>query len=407
MNKNIERFYKYISIDSQSDPKSDTVPSSPGQMELGKVVVEDLKEIGITDVVQDDHGYIYATIPGNVEGVPTFGLVVHLDTAVEMNGKCDNPQIVDYKGGDIKLNDQFTMKVEDFPFLEDLVGETLITTDGTTLLGADNKAGIVILLAVADHLLTHPEIPHGDIRLAITPDEEIGRGPAKFDVEQFGCDFAYTVDGGLIGGMEYENFNAASAFIKIQGKNVHPGSAKNVMVNALRIALEIESMLPGEQKPEYTEGYEGFFLLDVIEGNVEEARMEYLIRDHSIEAFNQKKEMMEDIVAFLNKKYGDNIQLEIEDTYYNMREKIEPHIEIINMLEQSMVDAGVEPDIKPIRGGSDGAQLSYKGLPCPNMFTGGYNFHGRYEFLSIDQMNKAIEVIIKLAENNVKMHQEK
>ena len=403
MDKNIERFFKYIAINTQSDPKSDTIPSSSTQFDLGRVVVEDLKEIGITDIVHDEHGYIYATIPGNVEGVPTFGLICHLDTAIEMNGECTNPQIVEYQGGDIRLNDQFTMKVSDFPFLNDMIGETLITTDGTTLLGADNKAGIVILLAVAEHLLNHPEIPHGDIRLAITPDEEIGRGPLKFDVPQFACEFAYTVDGGLLGGMEYENFNAASAFINIQGKNVHPGSAKDVMVNAIRVAMELESMLPVQEKPEYRDGYEGFFLLDVLNGIVDHAEMEYLIRDHSMEKYKEKLRLLEDAVGFLNRKYGDIITLEIEESYLNMREMIEPHMEIIDMLAQSMRDAGVEPDIKPIRGGSDGAQLSYMGLPCPNMFTGGYNFHGRYEFLSVDQMYKAIDVIIKLAENNVKM----
>lgn len=401
MNKNIERFIKYVGIDTQADAKSDTCPSSPGQIELAKVVVEDLKEIGITDIDLDDNGYLFATIPGNVGGVPTFGLVCHLDTALGIGGKCDNPQIVEYKGGDIQLNDQFTMAEEEFPALKEVVGHTLITTDGTSLLGADNKAGIVILLAVAEHLMNHPEIKHGDIRLAITPDEEIGRGPVKFDVEKFGAEFAYTVDGGGIGGMEYENFNAASAYINIQGKSVHPGSAKNILVNALRVALEIESMLPVNEKPEYREGYEGFFLLETINGSVDSAEMEYLLRDHDMEIFNKQKEMLEKIVEFLNFKYGDIIELRFEESYLNMKEKIQPVMEIVDMLEQSMRDAGVDPVIKPIRGGSDGAQLSYKGLPCPNMFTGGYNFHGRFEFLSVNEMNKAIDVIIKLAENNV------
>ncbi|MBG9980522.1 peptidase T [Facklamia sp. DSM 111018] len=402
MDKNIERLFKYFAIDSQSDPKSETCPSSEGQMELGRVVVEDFKDIGLTDIEQDEFGYVYATIPGNVKEAPTFGLIVHLDTATEMDGKCTNPQIVDYQGGDIKLNDDYQMTVTDFPFLKDLVGERLITTDGTTLLGADNKAGIAILMAVAERLINHPEIKHGDIRLAITPDEEIGRGPHKFNVEKFGAEFAYTVDGGLNGGMEYENFNAATVKINIQGKNVHPGSAKNVMVNALRVAMEIESLLPVNEKPEYTEGYEGFYLLDELKGNVGEVEMVYIIRDHSKELFNQKKKTFEHIIAYLSSKYGDIISLEIEDTYYNMKEKILPYMHIVEMLEQAMKEAGVEPDIKPIRGGSDGAQLSYMGLPCPNMFTGGYNFHGRYEFLSLNQMEKAIDVIIKLAEINAK-----
>ncbi|WP_282920257.1 peptidase T [Ignavigranum ruoffiae] len=401
MDKNLERFFRYVGVDTQANPAARTCPSSPGQLTLAKMVVEDLKEIGIQDIDLDEHGYLFATIPANVEGVPTFGLICHLDTALELGGKCDHPQIVEYSGGDIRLNDQFSISEKEFPQLKNVLGHTLITTDGTSLLGADNKAGIVILLAVAEHLLTHPEIPHGDIRLAITPDEEIGRGPERFNVEKFAADFAYTVDGGAIGGMEYENFNAASAHISIQGKSVHPGSAKNILINALRVALEIESMLPVEQKPEYTENYEGFFMLDIIQGSVDSAEMDYIIRDHDLNKFKAKKDFLQSIVDFLNNKYGDIIELEFEDSYYNMREKIEPMMGIIDMLAQSMRDVGVEPDIKPIRGGSDGAQLSYMGLPCPNMFTGGYNFHGRYEFLSVDEMNKAIEVIIKLAENNV------
>lgn len=401
MDKNLERFFRYVGVDTQANPAARTCPSSPGQLTLAKMVVEDLKEIGIQDIDLDEHGYLFATIPANVEGVPTFGLICHLDTALELGGKCDHPQIVEYSGGDIRLNDQFSISEKEFPQLKNVLGHTLITTDGTSLLGADNKAGIVILLAVAEHLLRHPEIPHGDIRLAITPDEEIGRGPERFNVEKFAADFAYTVDGGAIGGMEYENFNAASAHISIQGKSVHPGSAKNILINALRVALEIESMLPVEQKPEYTENYEGFFMLDIIQGSVDSAEMDYIIRDHDLNKFKAKKDFLQSIVDFLNNKYGDIIELEFEDSYYNMREKIEPMMGIIDMLAQSMRDVGVEPDIKPIRGGSDGAQLSYMGLPCPNMFTGGYNFHGRYEFLSVDEMNKAIEVIIKLAENNV------
>ncbi|MGY4104391.1 peptidase T [Ignavigranum ruoffiae] len=401
MDKNLERFFRYVGVDTQANPAARTCPSSPGQLTLAKMVVEDLKEIGIQDINLDEHGYLFATIPANVEGVPTFGLICHLDTALELGGKCDHPQIVEYSGGDIRLNDQFSISEKEFPQLKNVLGHTLITTDGTSLLGADNKAGIVILLAVAEHLLRHPEIPHGDIRLAITPDEEIGRGPERFNVEKFAADFAYTVDGGAIGGMEYENFNAASAHISIQGKSVHPGSAKNILINALRVALEIESMLPVEQKPEYTENYEGFFMLDIIQGSVDSAEMDYIIRDHDLNKFKAKKDFLQSIVDFLNNKYGDIIELEFEDSYYNMREKIEPMMGIIDMLAQSMRDVGVEPDIKPIRGGSDGAQLSYMGLPCPNMFTGGYNFHGRYEFLSVDEMNKAIEVIIKLAENNV------
>lgn len=401
MDKNLQRFFRYVGVDTQANPASKTCPSSAGQIELAKMVAADLKEIGIKDIDLDDNGYLFATIPANVEGVPTFGLICHLDTALELGGKCDHPQLIEYSGGDIRLNDQFSIKESEFPDLKKLVGHRLVTTDGTTLLGADNKAGIVILLAVAEYLLNHPEISHGAIRLAITPDEEIGRGPEKFDVEKFAADFAYTVDGGGIGGMEYENFNAASAHIYIQGKSVHPGSAKNIMINALRVALEIESLLPVNEKPEYTEGYEGFYMLDIIQGSVDSAEMDYIIRDHDMNKFIAKKEQLQAVIDFLNQKYGEIIRLEFEDSYYNMREKIEPMMEIIDMLAQSMRDVGVEPDIKPIRGGSDGAQLSYKGLPCPNMFTGGYNFHGRYELLSVDEMYKAIEVIVKLAENNV------
>lgn len=403
MDRIVERFIKYIGIDTKSDENSNTCPSTKGQLELGEIIVEELKELGLEDVKQDENGYIYASLKSNIDKkVPTIGFISHLDTSPDLDGKCVNPKIFVYEGGDIKLNKQYTMAEKDFPYLKELVGKELITTDGTTLLGADDKAGIAAIIDAMEYLINHPEIKHGDIKIGFTPDEEIGRGADKFDVEDFNADFAYTVDGGPVGELEYENFNAASVKIEIQGQNVHPGTAKGIMVNSLRIAMEIENMLPVNEKPEYTEGYEGFYLLDDITGNVDYTVMNYIIRDHSMEKFQQKKSHIKKIVDFLNDKYGNIITIEIEDSYYNMREKIEPHMEIVELAKKSMIDLGIEPNIKPIRGGTDGARLSYMGLPCPNLFTGGYNFHGRYEFIPVESMKLASQLIVKIVENNAK-----
>lgn len=403
MEKIVERFLRYIAIDTQSNEGSDTCPSTPGQLELGRLLVEELKELGLKGARQDEKGYVYATLPSNIEKeVPPIGFIAHMDTAPDLDGKCTNPQIVHYQGGDIPLNDEYSIRAEEFPFVKDLVGQMLITTDGTTLLGADNKAGVAAIMDAVDHLVQHPEIPHGDIHVAFTPDEEIGRGADHFDVEGFGADFAYTVDGGPLGELEYENFNAADVRIHIQGRNVHPGTAKDIMVNAIGIAVELEGMLPANQKPEYTEGYEGFYHLLELKGTVDHAQMRYIIRDHSMEKFQGKKDCLRKVVDLLKDRYGDIITLDMRDEYYNMKEKIQPHMEIIELAKSSMEELGIQPLIKPIRGGTDGSRLSYMGLPCPNLFTGGYNFHGRFEFIPVESLKMASRLITKIAENNTK-----
>ena len=401
--KIVDRFKRYIAVDTQSDEYSETVPSTKGQLELGRVIVEELHEMGMHNIIQDKNGYVYATLPSNIEKeVPTIGFVAHFDTSPDLDGKDIHPQIVKYEGGDIKLNDKYSITVEEFPEIEDLKGQTLITTDGTTLLGADDKAGIAEIMDAMEYLLNHPNIKHGKIKIGFTPDEEIGRGADLFDVENFGADFAYTMDGGPLGELQYENFNAASVKISIQGKNVHPGTAKNVMVNSLKIAMEIDRMLPSVEVPEHTEKYEGFYLLDSVTGTVDHAKVEYIIRDHSMEEFENKKMFIQNVVNFLNGKYGNIIDVEIKDSYYNMKKKIVPHMEIIELAERSMKDVGIKPDIKPIRGGTDGATLSYMGLPTPNIFAGGYNFHGRFEFIPIENMKLASKLIVKIAENAAK-----
>lgn len=403
MDKIVERFKRYIAIDTRSDANSETVPSTKGQLELGKILVGELNELGLEDVVQDKNGYVYATLPSNTDKeVPTIGFVAHFDTSPDMDGKVINPQVIEYQGGDIKLNDKYSITLDEFPELEELKGKTLITTDGTTLLGADDKAGIAEIVDAMEYLISNPEIKHGTIKIGFTPDEEIGKGADLFDVEGFGADFAYTMDGGPLGELQYENFNAASADIKIQGKNVHPGTAKNVMLNSSKVAMELDGMLPSVEVPEHTEKYEGFYLLTDINGSVDHTTMGYIIRDHSMEEFENKKAYMKMAVDFLNNKYGDIIELEIKDSYYNMQEKIEPHMEIIELAKNSMEDIGIEPDIKPIRGGTDGARLSYMGLPTPNLFAGGYNFHGRFEFIPVENMKLASKLIVKIAENAAK-----
>lgn len=399
----IERFKKYISVDTKSNEENATCPSTLGQLELGKILVEELKELGIKDAFQDKNGYVYGTLEKNIDkDVPTVGFIAHMDTAPDLDGKCINPQIFTYKGGDIKLNEEYTMKVSDFPILNDLIGMELITTDGTTLLGADDKAGVSEIMDAIQYLVNHPEIKHGDIKIGFTPDEEIGRGADLFDVKGFGADFAYTMDGGPIGELEYENFNAATAIVKIQGKNVHPGCSKNTMINSVKIGMEFESMLPVAQKPEYTENYEGFIHLVDFSGTVEFTEMVYIIRDHDMDKFTNKKEILKAAAQYLNTKYIDAIKLEITDSYFNMKEKIMPKMHIVELAKKSMEDIGIVPNIVPIRGGTDGAKLSFMGLPTPNIFAGGMNFHGRYEFIPIEWMRKASELIVKIAENNAK-----
>lgn len=399
----LDKFLKYVKYDTQSDDKNEACPSTAGQMKLAKVIVEDLKKLGIENAHVDENGYVYASIKGTVKDVPTIGFISHMDTALEITGKNVNPQIIDsYKGGDIILNDKYKLSEEEYPFLKELIGHKLVTTDGTTLLGADDKAGIAIIMEIAKFFMENRNLKFGDIKIGFTPDEEIGRGADLFDVEKFGADFAYTIDGGPVAELEYENFNAATAKIHIEGKSVHPGSAKNVLINALLLGQELNSMLPVNERPEYSEGYEGFFMLDEINGTSAEVDIVYLIRDFFKDSFNEKKKILQDIVDFLNKKYGQRIELEIEDSYYNMKEKIKPCMEIVELAKKSIKKAGMDPIVKPIRGGTDGASLSYKGLPTPNLFTGGYNFHGRYELLSVDIMEKSFEVLKNIVQLNVK-----
>ncbi|WP_339234876.1 peptidase T [Bacillus sp. FSL K6-1012] len=398
----IERFTTYVKVDTQSDESVDTCPSTPGQLTLGNMLVEELKSIGMEDAAIDENGYVMATLPSNTDkDVPTIGFLAHVDTATDFTGKNVNPQIVEsYDGKDITLNEklQVILSPDQFPELSGYKGHTLITTDGTTLLGADNKAGIAEIMTAMDYLIKHPEIKHGTIRVAFTPDEEIGRGPRKFDVGRFNASFAYTVDGGPLGELEYESFNAAAAKITIKGNNVHPGTAKGKMVNSAKIAMKLNSMLPADEAPEYTEGYEGFYHLLSIQGDVEETKLHYIIRDFDKNIFQNRKETMQRIVEELQNEYGQNrIQLDMNDQYYNMREKIEPVIEIVNIAKQAMENLGIEPKISPIRGGTDGSQLSYMGLPTPNIFTGGENFHGKFEYISADNMVKAVNVIVEIA----------
>jgi tripeptide aminopeptidase len=397
----IERFTKYVKVNTQSDPNSDTCPSTPGQLELGNMLVEELKAIGMEEVTMDENGYIMATLPANTDkNVPTIGFLAHMDTAPEFTGANVHPQIVEnYDGGDIVLNKSLNIVLspKDFPELANYKGHTLITTDGTTLLGADNKAGIAEIMTAMAYLIQHPEIKHGKVRVAFTPDEEIGRGPHKFDVAKFGAKFAYTVDGGPLGELEYESFNAAEAKITIQGKNVHPGTAKGKMINSMKIAMEFHGQLPANEAPEHTEGYEGFYHLLSFQGNVEETMLHYIIRDFDRKQFEPRKAKMQEIAAKLQEKYGkERVAIEIKDQYYNMREKIEPVREIVDIAYEAMKNLNIEPKISPIRGGTDGSQLSYMGLPTPNIFTGGENFHGRYEYISVDNMIKATNVIIEI-----------
>lgn len=391
-----ERFLKYVSVHTTSDPKSESSPSSKNQWDLAKLLEEECKEIGLEDVTLTDKGIVMATVPGNTSGGITLGLIAHMDTAPDFSGKDVKPRTVpNYDGEDIVLNEErnIVLSPDDFPELKKSVGKELIVTDGTTLLGADDKAGVAAIMTLAERLIQNPDIPRGKIRIAFTPDEEVGRGTEHFSVEDFAADLAFTVDGGPLGEIEYRNFNAASAKITVQGKNIHPGSAKGKMINSLSVAMELDRLLTVAERPECTEGEEGFFHLNEMDGNVEETVMNYIIRDHDKELFEEKKKRMEETASFLGKKYHTTIKAEIEDSYYNMEEKILPCFPLIRLAKQAMVEAGVTPLDVPTRGGTDGAMLSYKGLPCPNLFTGGMNFHGKYEYIPTEDMEKAVEVL--------------
>jgi len=406
--KNIlDRFLRYIQIDTQSDENSQTFPSTQKQFDLANLLVAELKQMGLNDAEVDNYGYVTATLPSNTDKkVPVIGFLAHMDTSPDMSGENVKPQIIEnYDGKNIPINKDLDvcLSVKAFPELKNYVGQTIITASGKTLLGADDKAGIAEIMTALEYLSKHPECKHGTIKIAFTPDEEVGRGVDYFDVKKFGADYAYTMDGGPIGELEYENFNAAGATIKVQGRNIHPGYAKGKMINAILVATEINEMLPINQRPELTDGYEGFFHIVKFNGTVENAEIQYIIRDHDKVKFEHKKLLIQDIVNLTNKKYNSEVAiLELKDQYYNMREKIEPVFYIVEQARQAMMEVGVKPLIKPIRGGTDGARLSYMGLPCPNIFTGGHNFHGKYEFIPLESMEKAVQVILKIIEKSTK-----
>lgn len=404
MNNNmiLERFLRYVKIDTRSDDTSSTFPSTEKQWNLSRLLHDELVALGLQNVSIDENAYVMATLPANInKPVPVIGFLAHVDTSPETPGDNVQPRIIEnYGGGDILLNPEnnVVLSPADFPELNDYVGQTLITTDGTTLLGADDKAGIAEIMTALSYLVQHPEIKHGTIKVAFTPDEEIGKGVDFFDVKKFGAQYAYTLDGGAIGELEYETFNAASATIKVQGRNIHPGYAKNKMINAMLLAMEFNILLPEFEKPGYTQHYEGFYHLVKIEGGVENCSMQYIVRDHNKETFQNRKKFLESAAQFMNEKYGENrVVVELKDQYFNMREKIEPVMHVVDIAQKAMEMAGVEPKIKPIRGGTDGARLSYMGLPCPNIFAGGHNFHGKHEFIPLESMHKAVEVIVNIA----------
>ena len=397
-----DRFLKYVSFDTQSDENSTTFPSTDKQLVLLNYLADEMRTLGLEDVTVDKYGYTMGTIPATkgYENAPVIGFIAHVDTSPDMSGKDVKPRTIEeYDGSDIQLNGALTMKVADFPELKNFIGHTLIHTDGTTLLGADDKAGCAEIMTAAEYLISHPEIAHGKIRIGFTPDEEIGRGVDYFDVAAFGADFAYTMDGSAEGELEYENFNAAAATIEIQGRNVHPGYAKNKMINAIQVACDLNSLIPSVERPEHTTGYEGFYHCVGFNGTVENAKISYIIRDHDSEKFEQKKVFMWSCVDLLQKKYGEGVlKLTLKDQYFNMRKMVEPHPHVIDKAVEAMRMADVEPVIKPIRGGTDGARLSFMGLPCPNIFAGGMNFHGKFEYCSLNTMQKAMQVIINLAQ---------
>lgn len=401
-----ERFLSYISYDTQSKEDVDVVPSTEKQFVLAKKLCQELEEMGASDVTLSEHCYVMATIPATTKKeTKVLGFISHMDTATSMSGANIKPRIIqNYMGGDIVLNEQLNivMRENDFSSLRSNIGKDLIVTDGTTLLGADDKAGVAEIMTMAQYLLEHPEIEHGTIRIGFTPDEEVGRGVDFFDVKAFGADHAYTVDGGAIGEIEYENFNAANAHVTIAGRSIHPGSAKGRMKNAILLGMELQQMLPVFENPMYTEGYEGFFHLDKFEGDIELAKMFYIIRDHDKEKFEQKKALLKNVVNFMNLKYGEGtVTVDIKDSYYNMKEKVEPHMHLIEDAKEAMLELGVEPTVVPIRGGTDGARLSYMGLPCPNLCTGGENFHGKYEYITVQGMETVVNLLISLAKKTV------
>ena len=399
----VERFLRYVSFDTQSSEETRLTPSTPGQMVFAKYLKSELESLGLEEITLDEHGYLFATLPANTDKeIPTIGFIAHMDTSPDMSGKDVTPRIVEnYNGSEIVLDaeERVVLSPAQFPELLDHKGEDLIVTNGKTLLGADDKAGIAEIVSAMAYLKEHPEIKHGKIRIGFNPDEEIGEGAHKFDVEKFGCEWAYTMDGGEVGELEFENFNAAAAKIIFKGRNVHPGYARHKMINSIRIANQFISMLPRHETPEHTEGYEGFYHLIGIQGDVEQTTLSYIIRDHDRSRFESRKREMAHLVRKINAEFGEDIAvLELRDQYYNMREKIEPVMHIIDTAFAAMEAVGVKPNVKPIRGGTDGAQLSFKGLPCPNIFAGGLNFHGRYEFVPVQNMEKAMKVIVKIAE---------
>lgn len=404
MSKVVDYFLKYVEYDTQSQPETKICPSTDKQFELAKYLKNQLEELGLKDVSLSDRCYVYGTIPATCDAdCPTVGFLAHMDTSSAYPDDPTNPQIIrNYDGGDILLNAEtgVTLSPSMFPFMKNYVGQDLITTDGNTLLGADDKAGIAEIICMAEYLMSHPEIPHGTIKVAFTPDEEIGHGVDFFDVKGWGADVAYTMDGGAWGSMEYETFNAASLKVKVHGQSIHPGSAKGKMVNALLIGMEFESMLPAFEKPQYTEGYEGFIHLDNMNGSVEEAVLDYIIRDHDMAKFEAKKALAQKVGDFLNEKYGaGTVEVIIHDSYYNMAEKIRPNMYLLDVAAEAFKELGVDtPEIEPVRGGTDGCRLSYMGLPCPNLCTGGHNYHGKYEFICIQSMEKSVELIIKIAQ---------
>lgn len=396
-----ERFLKYVTFDTQSSEETGTTPSTPGQFVFARELKSELEKIGLEDISLDENCYLMATLPANTDKeVPVIGFIAHLDTSPDMPGKDVQPRIIPYEGGDIILSKEENTILSPvmFPELNDYTGQDIIVTDGKTLLGADDKGGVAAIISAMEFLINNPEIKHGKIRIAFTPDEEIGQGADHFDVDKFGCEWGYTIDGGQIGELEFENFNAAAAKISFKGLNVHPGTAKNKMINACLLAVEFASLLPATERPEATSGYEGFYHLTNMSGNVEEASLSYIIRDHSKELFTKKKEYITELIKQMNTKYPGSTTLELRDQYYNMREVVEPQKHIIDLAFEAMTAIGVTPIVKPIRGGTDGARLSFMGLPCPNLFAGGHNFHGRYEFLPVKSLEKSMETIIKIAE---------
>lgn len=405
----ISRFLRYIAIDTQSEMGAETIPSTEKQFTLARMLVSELEEMGASDVRIDEHCYVYATVPSTADQpAPVLGLIAHMDTSPDYPGGCANPRMIrGYDGGEIVQNDDpyTAMGPEQYPDLLNYIGRDLITTDGTTLLGGDDKAGVAEIMALAEYLLKHPEIPHGTIRIAFTPDEEVGRGTDLFDVAGFGADVAYTLDGGEAGGIYYENFNAAAADVTVHGLSIHPGSSKNKMKNAVLMAMELQSMLPPAENPMYTEGYEGFYHLNDICGNVEQTKLHYIIRDHDMDKFLQKKAYFTRAVDYLNEKYGaGTFELSLRDSYYNMKEKIMPHLYLIDLAEEAMRELGITPHVTPIRGGTDGARLSFMGLPCPNLGIGAHNGHGRYEFVCIQSMEQTVELMVRIAEKFTGIH---